>query len=177
MKLPSSWKLNPSYFRTTLSFWEGPCSICGVCFSLNKFTSYLSLCLSLNSFWDETSITATSISPETRCVISAKRPWVPIWVTWFQRGARKRRVKEPSRRSTSVWNGDVRPPPRLPNSFSKAILPKHFLPRSLPRPLPPSLNPILNYPFSTQPISYHLDPWGQCQIKSRRQSFGWSRKG
>ena len=29
-------------------------SICAVCFSLNKSTSYLSLCLSLNSFCDET---------------------------------------------------------------------------------------------------------------------------
>ena len=56
-----------------------------MCFSLNKSTSYLSLCLSLNSFCNETSRTWTSLSPETRCVISVKRTWVqvPIWVAPF----------------------------------------------------------------------------------------------
>ena len=175
MKLPSSWKLNPSYFRTTLSFWGGPCSICGVCFSLNKFTSYLSLCLSLNSFRDETSITATSLSPETKCVISAKRRGSQSELHGFregqERGESRNLPEDPPPSATEMSD-----PTRLPNSFSKAILPKHSLPRPLPRPLPPSLNPILNYPFSTQPTSYHLDPWDQCQIKSRRQSFGWSRK-
>ena len=38
-----------------------PYSICGVYFSLNKSTSYLSLCLSLNSFCDETSRTWASL--------------------------------------------------------------------------------------------------------------------
>jgi len=38
-----------------------PYSICGVYFSLNKPTSYLSLCLSLNSFCDETSRTWASL--------------------------------------------------------------------------------------------------------------------
>ena len=63
-----------------------PYSICGVYFSLNKSTSYLSLCLSLNSFCDETSIAWASVNPETRCVISVERPWVqvPVCVTWFQ---------------------------------------------------------------------------------------------
>ena len=42
--------------------------------SLNKCTYYLSLCLPLNFFWDETSRTWTSLSPETRCVTSVKRP-------------------------------------------------------------------------------------------------------
>ena len=46
------------------------------CFPLNKPTSYLSLCLSLNSFCNETSRTWASLSPETRCVISVGRPWV-----------------------------------------------------------------------------------------------------
>ena len=52
---------------------------------LNKFTSNLSLCLSLNSFCDETSRTWSSISPETRCVISIIRTWaqVSIWVARF----------------------------------------------------------------------------------------------
>ena len=36
-------------------------TLCGVCFSLNKSTSYLSLCLLLNSFCDETSRTWTSL--------------------------------------------------------------------------------------------------------------------
>ena len=42
--------------------------VCGVCFSLNlnKSSSYLSLCLSLDSFCDETSRTWTSWGPETR---------------------------------------------------------------------------------------------------------------
>ena len=47
--------------KATLTFWDGPHSVCGVCFSLNKSTSYLSLCLSLNSFWDKTSRTWGSI--------------------------------------------------------------------------------------------------------------------
>ena len=43
-------------------------SVCGVCFSpnLNKSISHLSLCLSLNSFCDETSRTWASLGPETR---------------------------------------------------------------------------------------------------------------
>ena len=47
--------------------------------SLSLSVSYLSLCLSLNSFCPE------AVSPETRCVISIKRQWVgiPIWVVWF----------------------------------------------------------------------------------------------
>ena len=48
-------------------------TLCGLCFSLNKWTSYLSLCLSLNSFCNEKSRTWASLSPEARCVISAKR--------------------------------------------------------------------------------------------------------
>ena len=46
------------------------------CFFLNKSTSYLSLCVSLNSFCNETSRTWASLSPETRCVISVGRLWV-----------------------------------------------------------------------------------------------------
>ena len=50
--------------------WDGPHSVCGVCFSLNKSTSYLSLCLSLN--WVSW--------------FSVKWQWVqfPIWVAQFQ---------------------------------------------------------------------------------------------
>ena len=42
-----------------LALCDGPYSVCGVCFALNlnKSVSYLSLCLSLNSFCDETSRT------------------------------------------------------------------------------------------------------------------------
>ena len=78
-------------------------SLCGVCFSLylNKFTSYLSLCLSLNSFCHETSRTWASLSPETRYCgfwlgscpshvgLSPKLGfgwvWVPIWGKQFHR--------------------------------------------------------------------------------------------
>ena len=72
------------YFQATLTFWDGPHSVCGVCFSLNKSISYLSLCLSLNSFSDETLITLASLSPETRHVISVKRPWAGV--SWWLRG-------------------------------------------------------------------------------------------
>ena len=41
---------------------RGP-TLCGVCFSLNKSSSYLSLCLSLNSFCDEISRTRASGFP------------------------------------------------------------------------------------------------------------------
>ena len=69
---------NPPHTLLPLAFWDGPHSVCGVCFSLNKSTSYLSLCLPLNSFCDETSRTWASLSPETRCVISIKRLWVQV---------------------------------------------------------------------------------------------------
>ena len=56
--------------------------LCGVCFSLNKTTSYLSLYLSLSPFCDKTSRIWTSSSPEIRCLISVKIPLVqvPFWV-------------------------------------------------------------------------------------------------
>ena len=60
-------------------------SVCGMCFSLNKSNFYLFLCLSLNSFCDETWRTWASLSPETKCVILVKRLWVqdPLWVSRF----------------------------------------------------------------------------------------------
>ena len=66
----------------TLGFWDSPLSVYGMCISLDTPTSYLSLCLSLNSFCDGTSRTWASLSPETSCVISVKRPrvQVPAWV-------------------------------------------------------------------------------------------------
>ena len=75
-----------------ISMWNCPAyknhSVCGVCFSLNlnKFTSYLSLYLSPNCFYDETVRTWASLSPEARCVTSTERPWVQlsIWVAQFQ---------------------------------------------------------------------------------------------
>ena len=56
------------HFTATFVLCDGPHSVCGVCFSLylNKSTSYLSLCLSLNSFCDETSRTWALLGPETR---------------------------------------------------------------------------------------------------------------
>ena len=86
MKVPTPKKLTTPYLGAFLTFWDGPHSVWGMCSSLNKSTSYPSLCLSLNSFCDETSRTWASLSPPTRCVISVKRLWVlvPIWVIWFQ---------------------------------------------------------------------------------------------
>ena len=52
-----------------LSPFEMAHTVCEVCFSLNRSTSYLSLCLSLNSFYGKTSRTWASLSPETNCVI------------------------------------------------------------------------------------------------------------
>ena len=85
MKLPTPIKTdNPiSWDRSLLLRWS---TLCGVCFSLSKFTSYLSLYLSLNCFYDETFRTGASLSPETRCVMSVERPWVQlsIWVSVSQ---------------------------------------------------------------------------------------------
>ena len=50
-------------------------TFCGVYFSRNKCTSYLSLCFPLNSSCNETSRMWTSLSPETLCVISVNRSW------------------------------------------------------------------------------------------------------
>ena len=46
------------------------------CFSLNKFTSDLSLCLSLNSFFHEPLRTRTSSGAKTRFAASVERLWV-----------------------------------------------------------------------------------------------------
>ena len=67
-----------AYPGVTLSFWDGPQFVYGVFFSLNKCTSYLSLCLSLNSFCDETPRTWASLSPETWCVILVTRSWTQV---------------------------------------------------------------------------------------------------
>ena len=83
-----SWSHLPSAVAYTLVWgvWSLGCScllrwpcLCSD-FSLNKSTSYPSLCLSLDSFCDETSRTWASLSPETRCVISVGIPCVPIWI-------------------------------------------------------------------------------------------------
>ena len=58
--------------------------------TLKKSTSYLSLCRSLNSFWDETSRTWTPVGPETRYWVFwlglSPSTWVQdsIWGKWFQ---------------------------------------------------------------------------------------------
>ena len=85
---------------TILTLCNGPHSVCGVYFSLNlsKSISYLSLCLSLNSFCDETSRTWASLCPETRyhgfwlglsCSHVGLSPkqgfgWVWVQATWVQ---------------------------------------------------------------------------------------------
>jgi len=69
-------KANPTTFQgyTHPLWWPHP--VCWVCFSLNKSTSYLSLCLSMDSFCNETSRTWPSLGLETRSVISVRRLWV-----------------------------------------------------------------------------------------------------
>ena len=66
-------------------------TVCGVCFSLNKSTYYLSLCLSLNSFCNETSRTWATLGPEIRYYgfwlgSSPKQgfDWVWVPVMWVQ---------------------------------------------------------------------------------------------
>ena len=44
-----------AYFKTMPSCILRWLTLCGVCFSLNKSTSYMSLCVSFNSSWDEIS--------------------------------------------------------------------------------------------------------------------------
>ena len=58
----------------TCPLWHS--TFCGACFILNKSTSYLSLCLSLNSFYNETSRTWVPLGPKTSCVISTERLWI-----------------------------------------------------------------------------------------------------
>ena len=57
----------PHSMAATLTLCNGPHPLCAMCFSLSKLTSYLFLCLSLNSFCDKTSRTWASLRPETRC--------------------------------------------------------------------------------------------------------------
>ena len=69
------------HLGAALALCGSPPSVCGVCFSLNKSTSYLSLFLSLNSFCNEISGTWASLGPET-CDLSWKTVsfgwvWVP----------------------------------------------------------------------------------------------------
>ena len=57
-------------------------TVCGLCFSLNlnKSTSYLSLCLSLN-FCNETSRTWASLGPKARCH-GFGRAQIPVRYDW-----------------------------------------------------------------------------------------------
>ena len=64
--------------KATLAPWDRPHSLYGMCISLNKTTSYPSLCFSLNSFCNETSGTWALLGTETRCVVSIKRLWVQV---------------------------------------------------------------------------------------------------
>ena len=58
-KLASLQRLTTPHFKATFTLCSGPHSVCGARFSLNlnKSTTALSLCLSLNSFCNETSRT------------------------------------------------------------------------------------------------------------------------
>ena len=67
------------------AFWDGPHLVCGVCCFLNKSSSYISVCVSLNLSCDKISRTWTSSDPETRCVISIKGPWGTFLVVQWLR--------------------------------------------------------------------------------------------
>ena len=67
--LPTPKKTDNPCTLMPLAFQEVPHSVCEVYFSLNKSTSYLPFCLSLNSFCNETLRSWVSLSPETRCLI------------------------------------------------------------------------------------------------------------
>ena len=76
-----------NYQLTILHFGNCPPSdlahpVCRVWFSLSESTFYLSLCLLLNSFCDETSRTWVSLSPETRCLSSVKSGFEPHSGFW-----------------------------------------------------------------------------------------------
>ena len=78
--------------RGCTAFCNGPHAVCGLVVSLNKPTSYLILCVSFNSFCNETSRTWASLGPKTRSVISVGGPeleefsfdWVQRPTTWVQ---------------------------------------------------------------------------------------------
>ena len=83
MKLPSPYTLTTPHFEAAaLTLCDGPPSVCGVCFSLNESTSYLSLCLSLDSFWDETSRAWASWGPETNQVTHLS--WKTVVLSGFE---------------------------------------------------------------------------------------------
>lgn len=75
-------------------------------FSLNKSTSYLSLCLWLNPFCTKTWRTWTSLSPERSYAVSFGWLWVRVpSETWLGLShLRCRFVREP--RTGSIWQGD-----------------------------------------------------------------------
>ena len=92
-----------------LAFWEGPHSVCGVCFSLNKSSSYLSLCLSLNSFCDEISRTQASGFPgglvtKNRLAMQGKLVRFLVW-------------EDPT-----CWGATRLPRPQLPSFHSGAYV-------------------------------------------------------
>ena len=70
-----------SDFTHSLTPYKMPHTLSMECFSLNKSTSYLSLCLSMNSFYNKISRSWASLGPETRYVISfgRLRLWLRFW--------------------------------------------------------------------------------------------------
>ena len=64
--------------QATLVCWDRLHAVYAMCISRNKPTSYLLLCLSLNSFCTETQRTWASVSPDPRGVILIKRPLVQV---------------------------------------------------------------------------------------------------
>ena len=97
---PRPWRPTTPHFVSAPTLCHGPHSLCRGCLFLNrnKPTSYLPLCLSLNSFCDKTLRTWSSFCAETRSrgfwlglspshVGSRPRQsfgWVQVLLTWVQ---------------------------------------------------------------------------------------------
>ena len=84
MESPSPIKTDNLIPWSALAFWDGPHSVCGVCFSLKKSTSHLSLI----SHWILSAMKHQEPGFHvvlTPGVISVKRPWVQVtfWVDGF----------------------------------------------------------------------------------------------
>ena len=118
----------PQFTAAAFALCDGPHSVCGVCFSLflNKSTSYLSLCLLLNSFCDEISRTRASLGPQVLWVLAgfeSQLPGLKSQAGFWLGLSPSHVVQVPSRvltgfESQSVVNGFRAPPPLFPDLCS-----------------------------------------------------------
>ena len=149
-----------------LIFIESCKPLHGVYYCLNKSTSYLSLCLSLNSFCNETSSTWASIISETRCMISVKRPLVQT-SPWVLAGCESQSVGSSPRlsRTVSFWQMSstswlVQSTPTLPLPFWQP--PCALVPRRLK----------LYFPDSLAATVLHVTKDSSCKLTHKRLE-GW----